>query len=132
MTPRRGASRPTNAPRILGLLVALFAAYAASLPGSAAAQSFSRSATCGVFFDKWDVPGVPPGTLAMAGLGHEAAAAQDCVSRKAIPMACEHYRRILVSLDKMDPAFAAENRKDVRALMTEIGCRTAAPGTMAD
>jgi hypothetical protein len=47
--------------------------------------------------------GHPAGTLAMAGLGREVIAAQDCVRQNNVPMACEHWTKLLAVVDKMGP-----------------------------
>lgn len=88
----------------------------------AAAQSFMQSAECGVFYDKWNVPGAPASTLATVGMAHESFAARDCLGRKNTPMACEHYRRALAALDKLGPALAAELGPGITANMAEAGC----------
>lgn len=102
-----------------GLLAVLFSfAPAPSLH----AQSFSERAKCGVFYDKWEVEGAPPGILAMAGLGHESVAAQNCIAENNIAMACEHYRKILGATGRMNPALASDITAQVKMLMAEHKC----------
>ena len=79
--------------------------------------------TCEEFFDKWDVPGAPAGMLAMAGVGREVAAAQDCVKQNKIDLACKHWQVIVVNLDKVGPPLNA-SRGDVVALMQQNNCQT--------
>ena len=89
----------------------------------AAAQSLAESAKCGVFYEKWDVPGVPAGTLVMAGLGHEALAANDCIAQNKSTAACEHYRRAEGALGKLGTPLAAQMGADLRDRMRELGCK---------
>lgn len=63
----------------------------------------SRLPTCDEFYDKWEVPGAPPGILAMAGLGREVIAAKDCIDKNNVPKACEHWSKLLVIIDKLGP-----------------------------
>ncbi|MPZ56770.1 MAG: hypothetical protein GEU91_09815 [Rhizobiales bacterium] len=107
------------------LLLAICGALACLGQGlsPAMAQSFVQSAKCGVFYDKWNVPGAPAGTLATVGMAHESFAARDCLSRKNTPMACEHYRKALGALDRMGPTQAAELGPGIKAKMAEAGCR---------
>jgi hypothetical protein len=79
--------------------------------------------TCEEFFDKWDVPGAPAGMLAMAGVGREVAAAQDCVKQNKIDLACKHWRAIVVNLDKVGPPLN-ESRGDVVTLMQQNKCES--------
>jgi hypothetical protein len=59
--------------------------------------------SCGVFFDRWEIAGVPKGMTAKVGFGRELVAAADCVEKNNVSMACEHWRRLLVVADKMGP-----------------------------
>ena len=92
------------------------------LPSSTRAQ-FAQSAKCGVFYDKWNVPGAPAETLATVGMAHEMFAAQDCIRQKNTAVACEHYRRALVGLEKASPALSAAHGAEIKAKMAEINCQ---------
>jgi hypothetical protein len=85
----------------------------------AAAQSNAR---CGVFYDKWNVPGAPVSMLAMDGLGQELFAARDCISQQNIAMACQHFGNAQSALDKLDPALAATLGANLTAAMAEVDC----------
>ncbi len=99
------------------LLAALSPALA---PLPAAAQE--DKPRCGVFFDKWDVPGAPPAMLIMGGIGREVMAAQDCLSNNQTATACEHYRRIVKVLDTRGAAVPSMNRSDLEAIMKRHNC----------
>jgi hypothetical protein len=83
--------------------------------------------TCDEFYDKWDVPGAPPGILAMAGFSREVFAANDCIDKNNVPKACEHWSKLLVVLDKIGPPLN-DNRGDIEELMRQHHCE-AAPAT---
>ncbi|HEX7005909.1 MAG TPA: hypothetical protein VF274_02125 [Alphaproteobacteria bacterium] len=119
MTGHAGASRVS---RLAALAVAgpLFCLLLAQ-PG--AAQSFVQSAKCGVFYEKWDVAGAPVATLATVGLAHEQFAARDCVGRGESARACEHYRRALGKLDRVNEPLASDTRRNIESKMAEIGCQ---------
>src|SRR5262245_36598567 len=102
------------------LLAALFLGLCA-VPTSAQ-QSPKIPAKCGVFFDKWDVKGLPPSTLLTLGFAHEVMAAKDCIKSQNLPMACEHYRKLMKALEKADPAVASEHSADVKTLMQKLKC----------
>jgi hypothetical protein len=91
--------------------------------GPTAAQPVTEKGKCGAFFDKWNAPGVPPHFTLMAGMGLELFAANDSVNQKKMAMACDHYRRALGAVDKMESALADERRPKVKALMAGINCR---------
>jgi hypothetical protein len=112
---RRGAG-PV---KILLVLAALGVAMVLSGPTAAQAPA---SARCGVFFAHWNVPGAPVGTATVAGMGHELAAARDCIAKDKKATACEHYRRLSEGLKRGAPALAAETGKDIAALMKEAAC----------
>src|SRR5690606_14815358 len=127
--PARGAGRAMNRHAggrsvsrlaVVALAGPLFGAWLAQ-PG--AAQSFVQSAKCGAFYDKWDVPGAPVATLATVGLAHEQFAARDCVGRGEAEKACEHYRRALGKLDRVNEPLASDTRRNIDTKMAEIGCR---------
>jgi hypothetical protein len=77
--------------------------------------------SCEEFFDKWELPGAPPGTLAMAGLGREAIAAKDCIEKNNVPMACKHWQVLLTAIDKMG-APLSNIRGDIEELMRQSEC----------
>ena len=81
----------------------------------------SGSPTCEMFYDKWDVPGAPPGILAMAGFGREVIAAQDCVAKGNVPMACEHWQKLLPVIDRTGPPLD-EQRGAIEDLMRQHSC----------
>ena len=81
---------------------------------------------CDEFFDKWEVPGAPPGLLAMAGLGRELMAANDCIAKNDVPKACEHWTKLLAVMDKMGPPLD-ETRGDVEKLVAENKCQAKTP-----
>jgi hypothetical protein len=81
--------------------------------------------TCEEFYDKWNVPGAPPGLLAMAGLGREVIAAKDCIDKNNVPMACKHWQGLLAVVDKMGPPLD-ESRDDIEQLMREHECAESA------
>jgi len=111
--------------KILLVLAALGVAMVLSGPTAAQAQAQAQapaSARCGVFFAHWNVPGAPVGTATVAGMGHELAAARDCIAKDKKATACEHYRRLSEGLKRGAPALAAETGKDIAALMKEAAC----------
>ena len=92
------------------------------------AEPSPKLPTCEEFYDKWDVPGAPPGLLAMAGLGREVIAAKDCIDKNNVPMACKHWQGLLAIVDKMGPPLD-ENRGDIEQLMQEHRCADVPAGT---
>lgn len=76
---------------------------------------------CEEFYDKWDVPGAPPGLLAMAGYSREVFAAKACLEKNDIPMACKHWQGLLDVVDKVG-APLSESRGDIEQLMQEHAC----------
>ena len=80
--------------------------------------------SCEEFFDKWEAPGAPTGMLAMAGLGREAIAAQDCIKQNKVSVACEHWSKLLVAVDRMGPPLN-QNRADIEELMRQHKCDAA-------
>lgn len=108
----------TAAPVLGGLA---FILVAGSTP--LAAQSLSERAKCGVFFDKWNVQGAPAGTLAMAGLGHEMLAANDCIGQNNPAGACAHYRKIEAALGMMGPTVAADIGANIKDRLRQLNCR---------
>jgi hypothetical protein len=80
--------------------------------------------TCDEFYDKWDVPGAPPGILAMAGFSREVFAAKDCLDKNNVPKACEHWSKLLVVLDKIGQPLA-DNQGDIEELMRQHHCEVA-------
>jgi|SRR3954465_13311073 hypothetical protein len=115
--PMFGLSRACRLGAILGV-VACFCANSVPVQSQ---LSPPPTAKCGVFFDKSSA-GVPPAMLAIAELGHEVMAAQICVAAKNVPSACEHWRRALKAVEGMDPAFAAANTGNIKALMQQQNC----------
>jgi hypothetical protein len=110
------------------LMRRLFASIAGVLLGSclvfspAAGQQSAKEPRCGVFFENWDVPGVPAPMLIMSGIGREVMAATDCVRSKRLPTACEHYQRILNVLDRKEAELLALDRTEIEGLMRQINC----------
>ena len=84
--------------------------------------------TCGSFFDKWEEPGIPAELLAALGLGHELAAAQDCLAKEDAATACKHWSKVLEVADKVGPPFD-ENRAGLEKLMQDHQCETASGDT---
>lgn len=76
---------------------------------------------CDEFYDKWEAPGMPASTMAMFGLAREVAAANDCIDKGNVPMACKHWQGLLAVMDKMGPPLD-ESRGDVEKLMHEHNC----------
>ena len=99
----------------------LMVLYPTVAPLPALAQDDTKP-RCGVFFDKWDVPGAPQGVLIMAGIGRELMAAQDCLTNNKTPTACEHYRRIQKVLDTRGAAVPAMSRSDLDGIMKRNNC----------
>ncbi len=91
----------------------------------AAAEPSPGSPSCEEFFDKWDVPGAPAAMLAMAGVGRELMAANDCVQKNDIPRACAHWRKLIEVTDKLGPPLS-ENRVGIEMQMREHKCETVA------
>jgi hypothetical protein len=87
--------------------------------------------TCGSFFDKWEEPGIPANLLAMLGLGHELAAAQDCLAKNDVATACKHWSTVLVVTDKVELPLE-ENRAGLEKMMQEHECETAPAGTPSE
>ena len=54
-------------------------ALAQTRPPAPAAQS-----RCGVFFDRWNIAGLPEGIRLAAGLAHEVSAARVCIAENSI------------------------------------------------
>ena len=79
--------------------------------------------TCETFFDKWEEPGIPAELLAALGLGHELAAAQDCLDKKDVATACKHWGKVLEVADKVGPPLD-ENRAGLEKLMQDHQCET--------
>lgn len=88
----------------------------------ATAQNSSQSAKCGVFYDKWEVPGAPATILAMAGLGHEVLAANDCIAQNNPEAACEHFRKVESALAKINASFADDMNAELQERMQRLGC----------
>jgi hypothetical protein len=80
---------------------------------------------CEEFFDKWEAPGAPPGMLAMAGFSREVMAAADCLKKNKVPIACEHWKKLLPILDKLGPPLN-ENRSGIEDLMRQHACEPGA------
>ncbi|MCL4768028.1 MAG: hypothetical protein KJZ80_17525 [Hyphomicrobiaceae bacterium] len=116
MTARRLTRK---AAPVVGGLAFIIAAGSTPL----AAQSLSERAKCGVFFDKWNVKGAPASTLAMAGLGHEVLAANDCISQNNPAGACAHYRKIEAALGMMGPTVAADVGANIKDRLRQLDCR---------
>jgi hypothetical protein len=64
---------------------------------------------------------VPKAMTAMAGLGREIVAATDCVKKNNVPMACEHWRRLLVAADRLGPPLSG-SRSDIEGLIRRHMC----------
>jgi len=79
------------------------------------------SPTCGVFYDKWEVKGFPAAMLAMAGIGRELMAAQDCIEKENESMACQHWSKVLEVTDKLGPPFD-QDRVGIEQMMREHHC----------
>jgi len=86
---------------------------------------------CEEFYDKWEMPGVPPVILAMGGLGREALAATDCMKKNNVAMACRHWQNILAVIDRVGPPLD-ESRGDVVTLMAEHDCAANASAIESD
>lgn len=89
-----------------------------------AAEPSQGMPTCEEFYDKWEVAGAPGAMMAMFGLGREVMAAKDCIDKDKVPMACKHWRGLLVVMDKMGPPLD-ESRGDLEKLMSEHKCEAA-------
>jgi len=94
-----------------------------SLVPPAASQPLPEKRGCGVFFEKWDIPGAPTSFTLMSGVGLELFAANDCISQNRIAVACDHYRRALSAVEKTEPAQAGERRPKIKAAMAQINCQ---------
>jgi hypothetical protein len=86
---------------------------------------------CGSFFDKWEEPGIPPDLLGALGLGHELAAAQDCLAKQDVATACKNWSTVLAVTDKLDLPLEA-NRAGLEQMMQEHQCETAPAGTPSE
>ncbi len=82
---------------------------------------------CGIFFDKWEEPGIPTELLTALGLGHELAAAQDCLAKQDVATACKHWSKVLEVADKAGPPLN-ENRPGLEKLMQDHECETPSAG----
>jgi hypothetical protein len=63
--------------------------------------------------------------MVMMGFGREVMAAKDCLKQNNVPVACEHWRKLLAASDKLG-APLSDNRNVVEAMMTQYKCDTAA------
>jgi hypothetical protein len=81
--------------------------------------------SCEQFFDKWEVPGAPAGTLNIAGLEREVAAANDCIKRNNLPVACRHWQGLLAVMNKIVPPLG-DTKDDVEELMRQAKCKASA------
>lgn len=90
-------------------------------PRPQAAEPSAGIPGCDEFYDKWEVPGAPTGLLAMAGLGREVMAANDCIKKNNIPKACEHWSKLLKVAGKLGPPLS-DSTDEIEALMTEHKC----------
>ena len=109
--------------RCLGAFLAISAAlFAVSQARDGRAEEPTKGMPkCDEFFTKWEVPGAPAGTLAMAGFAREVMAARDCLRQNNISKACEHWRKLLDVMDKLGPPLD-ENRADIKELMRQNKC----------
>jgi len=78
--------------RVIVILVILLAQAEARVLLVDGEEEELGSSTCGVFSDKWEVPGMPAAMLAMAGVGRELMAANDCIHKNEVATACKHWR----------------------------------------
>jgi len=76
---------------------------------------------CDEFYDKWEVPGLPAAMLAMAGIGRELIAAQDCIEKNNAPMACRHWSKVLEVTDNLGAPFN-QDRGGIEQMMREQQC----------
>jgi len=88
-------------------------------------QQQPGSPVCEEFFGRWEVPGMPPAMLAMAGIGRELIAAQDCIEKDNVPMACQHWSKVLEVTDKLGAPFD-QDRGGIEELMAEHKCEPSA------
>jgi hypothetical protein len=80
--------------------------------------------SCEEFFDEWEVPVAPAGTLNIAGLEREVAAANDCIKQNNLPVACKHWQGLLAVMNKIAPL--GDTKDDVEELMREAKCQASA------
>ena len=100
---------------LLGAAIACLVGHAEATEPSAGMPK------CEEFYDKWDVSGAPAGMMAMMGFSREVMAAKDCLKQNNVPVACEHWRKLLEESDKLGPPLS-DNRSDVEAMMTQYKC----------
>lgn len=115
-------THPHRLPRIVHglLLCGVIAAGFAFVP---TAQAQSMGGKCGVFSEAKGSPAMPPAFAMMVTVGFEVAAANDCVEKNNTTGACEHYRRAMRTVDKMEPGAAAERRPKIKAQMDALKCQ---------
>lgn len=87
-----------------------------------AAQAQSVGGKCGVFSEAMASPAMPPAFAMMAAVAFEVIAANDCIQQNNTTAACEHYRRAMRTVDKMEPGAAAERRPKIKAQMDTLKC----------
>ena len=104
------------------LAVILAVSMVAMAPSHARADEPTKGMPkCAEFFTTWEAPGVPAGTLAMAGFAREVFAAKDCLKQNNIPKACEHWKKLLAAMDKLG-APLDENRSHIEELIRQNKC----------
>jgi hypothetical protein len=108
-----------SAPRLLLLCSILLTCFGSS---PAAAQSPPTGGKCGVFSEQLPSPAGAAAFALMASVGLELMAAEACVRQQNLTNACEHYRRALAVVDKMDRTRADERRPQIKARMAELHC----------
>lgn len=114
--------RPCRWPRIIhGLL--LCSVLAEGFASAPTAQAQSVGGKCGVFSEAAASPAMPPTFAMMATVAFEVVAANDCVQQNNTTGACEHYRRAMRTVDRMEPGAAAERRPKIKAQMDTLKCQ---------
>lgn len=111
----------TRAFVVAAVAVAAWAHAPANAGFSLAGASSSGPPQCGDFFDKWDVAGAPAAILSKGGFGREIIAAQDCLTKRDVAMACKHWRGLIPVIDRTGPPLEAQ-RGPIQKLITDNAC----------
>ncbi|MBX6322926.1 MAG: hypothetical protein IRY94_13945 [Rhodospirillaceae bacterium] len=103
-----------------GLAAAALMTASAGSVARAEAES-SDTPACEDFFDAWEMPGVSSNMLAIAGIGREMMAAEDCVTKNDLARACAHWGKVLEVTDRLGPPFD-QDRVGLEQRMREHRC----------
>jgi hypothetical protein len=79
-------------------------------------------ASCGEFFDGWDVEASPPSIVKLFGIAREATAATDCINKGDAATACRHWEGLLVQIKKIGSP-VSESQIEIEKLMRQHNCK---------